>query len=341
MKNFILKILKIIGWAALAVLGLALLLFAYFNFPVKNVPDRQFDMGVTFSHRYAKDLGLDWKKTFVSMLDELRIRKIRIPVYWDLVEPSKGNYDFQDVDWQLDEAQKRGAKVILVVGQKVPRWPECFVPGWVENDAERKTAVLRLVSRTVERYKNHPAVEKWQVENEPFLTFGICPPLDKNLLDTEIDVVRLKDQTRPVVITDSGELSLWVQAAKRADIFGTTMYLDIWSKKVGYFRYPIGPRFFHFKQWLIRTVADQENSIVVELQGEPWMAGWLMDFSVEKQLENFNAAELERNVTFAKKADFPEIYVWGVEWWCWLKEVKNEPSLWNKARDIFGGQSRI
>jgi len=340
MKRIILKILKLIGWILLAILGLVAILFIYFNFPVKNVPDKHFDLGVTFSHRYARDLGLDWKKTFIAMLDEIKVRKIRIPVYWDLVESEKGKYDFADVDWQLNEANKRGAKVILVVGQKVPRWPECFVPNWMQNDDEKKASLLKLISRTVDRYKNNPAVERWQVENEPFLGFGICPTFDKNLLDLEISLVRLKDGSRPIVVTDSGELSLWVQAASRADIFGTTMYLDIWSKKFGYFRYPIGPRFFHFKKWLISAFADQDKSIVIELQGEPWLSGWLMDFPVEAQLENFNAEELERNVNFAKKADFPEIYLWGVEWWYWLKEMKGEPSLWDKADILFNAGNK-
>lgn len=335
MRAALIKILKIIGWILLAILGLILIFFIFINFPAK-APDKHFDMGVTYSSRYARDLGLEPKQTFIAMLDDLKIRKIRIPVYWDLAEPEKGKYDFADVDWQLQEAQKRGAKVILVIGQKVPRWPECFVPSWVQNDAERKTELLKFINRTMDHFKNNPAIEKWQVENEPFLPFGICPALDKNLLDNEIGIVRLKDSSRPVVITDSGELSLWTEAARRADIFGTTMYIDIWSKNVGYFRYPIGPRFFHFKKWLISNFSGQKKAIVVELQGEPWLAGWVLDFPVEKQLENFSAQELVRNVNFAKQADFPEIYVWGVEWWYWLKAEKGENSLWNEARVIFG-----
>jgi hypothetical protein len=334
MKNILFKILKIIGWILVVVLGLAAILFIYFNFPVGS-SDQKADLGVTFSHRYAKDLGLDWKEVYAAMLDDLKIRKIRIPVYWDLVEAEKGKYDFADVDWQIAEAEKRGAKVILVVGQKVPRWPECFIPKWASNDNERKSSLLKMINRTVARYQNNPTIERWQVENEPFLGFGICPALDKKLLDTEIGIVRLKDSTRPIVITDSGELSLWVQAASRADIFGTTMYLDIWSTKMGYSRYPIGPRFFHFKQWLISTFANQEKAIVIELQGEPWMAGWVMDFTPEQQLQKFNAEKLRENIEFAKKADFPEIYVWGVEWWYWLKTKAGNSSVWDEARILF------
>ncbi|TAK95131.1 hypothetical protein EPO05_05045 [Patescibacteria group bacterium] len=335
LKSIIKIIFKALLWAILALVAIIVLLLVYFNWPAK-VPDQQFGMGVTFSSRYSKDIGLDWKENYTAMLDDLEMRKIRVPVYWDLVEPEQGKYDFADVDWQLDEAGKRGAEVILVVGQKVPRWPECFIPKWAENDDQlRKAQLIKEIKKVVERYKDHPAVKYWQVENEPFLKFGICPPLDTTLLDSEISMVRYTDPSRPVIVTDSGELSLWVQAAKRADIFGTTMYRTIWKKGVGYFEYPIGPRFFQFKHWLIKTFAHQDKAIVIELQGEPWIAGWTVSRPLEEQYASMNPDQLKENVEFAKKTGFSDIYVWGVEWWYWLKKTQNDPSLWDTAKEIY------
>ena len=82
-------------------------------------------IGVTFSTKYAKELGLDWKAAYLATLDDLGVRKFRIPVYWDEAEPERGRYAWDEVDWMLDEAAKRGADVILAVGRKTPRWPEC------------------------------------------------------------------------------------------------------------------------------------------------------------------------------------------------------------------------
>jgi hypothetical protein len=332
---FLKKTIKIFYKLILIVLAIIIVLFIYFNIPVWT-ENKDAQLGVTFSSRYAGDIGLNWKEAYTAALDDLKIKKIRIPVYWDLAEPKEGEYNFSDIDWQLTEARKRNAEVILVVGQKVPRWPECAIPEWAKNDdAKRKESLLNFVDTVVSRYKNEPSIKYWQVENEPFLSFGICPALDVNLLDSEVALVRAKDSSRPVIISDSGELSLWVRAASRADIFGTTMYRTIYKKGLGYFEYPIGPRFFQFKNFLIQILAHQDKAIVVELQAEPWVSGYTTEMPLEEQFKSMNPEKLKENVSYARKVGFPEIYLWGVEWWYWLKVQQNHPELWNTAKVIF------
>jgi aryl-phospho-beta-D-glucosidase BglC (GH1 family) len=327
------KILKIIGYTLGVILTIVLLFFIYINLPVA-ASKNDAQIGVTFSSRYAEDIGLDWKQAYIAMLDDLKVRYIRIPVYWDLVEKSDGNYDFSDIDWQLDQASQRGAHVILVVGQKVPRWPECFIPQWVGNDVNvKKEKLLAFESVVINRYKdNHPEIADWQVENEPFLDFGICPNPDASLLDSEIAKVKSIDSSHPIVVTDSGELSLWVKAASRADIFGTTMYRDVYSARFGHLIYPIGPNFFKAKMLLIKLFAHQSNDIVIELQGEPWVQGWTTSAPISDQLASMNAEKLTDNVEFAKKTGMKEIYVWGVEWWYWMKTTQNNSTLWDAAK---------
>lgn len=335
---------RIIGFALLAAATLAVVLLVYFNIPVRNA-NADAKLGITFSQRYAADIHLDWKEAFLATLDDLGARKIRLPVYWDLVEKREGEYDFSDMDWQLEEAGKRNAEVILVVGQKVPRWPECAIPEWAKQDDEkRKSRLLKFVAATVKRYQNNPEVKYWQVENEPFLRFGICPKPDADLLDREIALVRLLDPSRKIIVTDSGELSLWYQAAKRADIFGTTLYRTIWKDGLGFFDYPIGPRFFHFKYWMNKALAKQNNAIVIELQAEPWISGWTTAQPLEDQFRSMNAEKLKENVEFAQKVGFPEIYLWGAEWWYWLKTEMDHPELWEMAKGLFfqngGGEQK-
>jgi len=340
MKKTIRRILKWIGVILIIVIVISFLIWGYFNLPVKEKEERA-SIGTTFSYIYAEGLGLNWQETFIATLDDLQIKKIRIPVYWDRVETEEGVYDFSKVDWQIQEAAKRNAEIVLAIGQKVPRWPECHIPKWaLTSDQKRKEAVVKFVGKVVERYKNEKVIKFWQVENEPFLNFGICPVIDPDLIDREIAQVRSKDSSRKIIVTDSGELSLWVQAAKRADVFGTTMYLDIWSTKFGYYEYPIGPRFFWVKKWLIDFFAKQKNSVVIELQAEPWMAGWVLNFSVEDQLKHMNPALLRENIGFAKKASFSEIYLWGTEWWYWMKVKNNHPEIWEEARILLDENKR-
>jgi hypothetical protein len=332
------KTLRVVFYALGISLIVLVLLFVYVNLPAR-AKNNDVKVGVTFSSIYAEQIGLDWRQAYLEMLDELEIKNVRLPVYWDRVEKTEGEYDFADLDWQLQQAQDHNAKIILVVGQKVPRWPECYVPKWVGEDPSNldqvklKEKLLKFEDVVINRYKdNHPEISHWQVENEPFLDFGICSKVNPDLLDAEIAQVRSLDTTRPIVVTDSGELSLWVKAAKRADVFGTTMYREVYSAKMGHWRYPIGPNFFKVKQLIIKLFAKQDNAIVIELQGEPWVAGWTVDAPVETQLASMNAQILADNVEFAKKTGMKEIYVWGVEWWYWMKVKQNNPTLWEAAK---------
>jgi hypothetical protein len=334
------KIGKIILWVLGIALALAVAIFIYFNLPVSGENDNA-QLGVTFSARYASDIGLDWKQAFIATLDDLHVKKIRIPVYWDLVEPTEGQYDWTDLDWELQQAKVRNAEIVLVVGQKVPRWPECAIPAWAAtSDAKRKASLVSFVDTVVKRYKNDSEIKYWQIENEPFLAFGICPAIDSNLLDSEIAVARMQDSTRPIVITDSGELSLWVRAASRADVFGTTMYRTIFKQGWGYYQYPIGPRFFQFKYFLNKILAHQNNAVVIELQAEPWISGYTTNEPLEEQFKSMNPDQLKANVTYARKVGFPDIYLWGVEWWYWLKVEKNHPELWATAKELFSHNSQ-
>lgn len=330
-------VLKVIGVTLLTVVILTGSVFAYFNFPGPD-PRDDVHLGMTFSSRYATDLGLDWRETYRALLHEVGVKKLRLPVYWDLVEAEPGKTNYADVDWQLAEAEQTGATVILSIGQRVPRWPECHIPGWVKekSEAERQQALKRFMMETVKRYKDRLVITTWQVENEPFLVFfGECPPLDVKFLEEEVALVKSLDASRPVLLTDSGELSLWYRAAKRGDIFGTTMYRMIYKGGWGYVTYPIGPNFFLVKEWLTRLLTHQENFLVIELQAEPWASGWVGNVPLDEQFITMNERLLEENVTYARRVGFEDIYLWGGEWWYWLKVKKEYPAVWEKGKALF------
>lgn len=343
MLNILRKTAKIIGITVLLIISLTIGLLVYINLPV-GTANNNAQLGVTFSARYSSAIGLNWKDNYTAILDDLKVRKIRIPVYWDLVEPQQGKYAFSDLDWELEQAQQRNAQVILVVGQKVPRWPECFIPQWAPGDSQQREAeLLKFIDVVVERYKNNPAVKDWQVENEPFLQFGACPTgtIPPEHLGEEVSLVKELDPTHPIIVTDSGELSLWYKAAAYGDIFGTTMYRTIWKQGIGYYDYPIGPRFFMLKHWLVSLIDHKNDAIVVELQAEPWVNGWTTDVALSEQFKSMNAQKLQDNVEFARQVGFPEIYLWGAEWWYWLKTTQNHPELWDTAKSLFAQNSVI
>jgi hypothetical protein len=190
----------------------------------------------------------------------------------------------------------------------------------------------------VKKYQLNSTIVAWQVENEPFLSnFGECPKFSAKFLDEEIQVVRELD-TRPIVVTDSGELSTWVLAAKRADIFGTTMYRDTYSNVFkSYVHYPIVPGFFRVKKRLSGIIAHPKKWIVIELQGEPWAPKPFQQVSQAERDKTMSLAKFTDMNEFAKATGFDELYWWGVEWWYWERQ-QGRPEFWEKAVKIFNNQ---
>lgn len=280
-------------------------------------------------------MNLDWQKAYLEILDGLEIKNLRLIAYWPQIEPTKDNFDFSDLDWQVNQAQNHGAKIILAVGRKLPRWLECHEPDWIQSQELKikNEELLKYLKETVNHYKNEPAIIAWQVENEPFLNFGECPPLDAMLLDREIALVRELDK-RPVMITDSGEFGFWVRAAKHSDIFGTTMYRWVWQKWLGSYQYPIPPAFFRIKERIARFFVGQEKPfLVIELQAEPWQQKQIYELTVEEQIKSLNFDEFKAIIDYAKKTGFSEYYLWGAEWW-WSLKQNGHPEYWDYIKQL-------
>ncbi|MBU3924803.1 beta-galactosidase [Patescibacteria group bacterium] len=303
-----------------------------------SAPKEKMSFGVTFSKPFAEFMGLDWKEAYLSVFKDLQVKKIRLSSYWNEIEPSREVFQFDDLDWQISEAKKNNADIILVLGQKQPRWPECHIPDWAKNLPlrDRQDKLMNLIKTVVDRYKNEKNIVAWQVENEFFFHFGECPEYDTDFFDKEISYVRSLDDSRPIIISDSGELSSWYRAAKRADILGTTMYRTVYNEKYGYFVYPIPASFYTVKAELIKAITGVKKVIVVELQGEAWGPQMPNEMTMEEQLKSMNSEKLKNIAEYARSAGFSESYFWGVEYWYWLKKIKGEPGMWEEAKKIFG-----
>ena len=324
---------------ALLVLAVALL-FYFFKvasfYPFKiDLKHRANFFGVTFSTEFCDELGLDWKETYLAMLNELHVKYIRIPVYWDEIEKDEGKYDFSKYDYLINEGEKRGASFIITVGRRVPRWPECHSPAWLmsKDDSDTQAATLAMIKTVVERYRGHSSVEYWQVENEPFLSsFGVCPPLNENFLKQEFALVRSLD-TRKVIITGSGELRFWDKEAQIGDIFGSTLYRTVYNSWLGYIRYPFPVTYYRAKAWLAGLNPDRV--MTMELQTEPWVPQGKMIYLTTDQInQSLSIDQFKANLQYAIDLNFSRTYVWGVEWWYWQKKYGN-PEYWRIAAGLF------
>lgn len=297
------------------------------------------EYGVTFSAPYAAFLGLPWQDVYTAMLDDLKVRKVRIPVYWNAVQPEPNRYRFEDLDWQLEQARLRGAQVVLVVGRRVPRWPECHEPGWLKelsSEGAPERALLAFLETVVGRYAVHPAVSAWQVENEPFLdAFGQCPDANPDLLDREIALVKRLDPSRPVVVTESGELSSWTRAGGRGDVFGTTFYRYVYSDVFNrYWTNHLPAWLYRLKGGWVRVRQPTKPIWVVELEAEPWTTLGVLKTPVEEQFKTMSLENFKTIVEVSRQTGYSPQYLWGVEWWYWVRQ-QNHPEFWEEARKLF------
>ena len=291
-----------------------------------SVPGKQnLEYGVTFSQKFSTELlGNDWRKNYLAILDDLKIKDLRLAAYWDLIEPVEDEFNFQDLDWQIAEAEKRGAKIILAIGLKVPRWPECHIPKWLKSQNLKpetyNAKLLNYIEKVVTRYKLHDSVWAWQVENEPYFPFGDCKVVPPAILNAEIKQVKLLDN-RPIVLTDAGELGFaWPYLAAKSDIFGTTLYRYVNNRFFGDIKYSLIPAaYFRLKAGWAKLWGKE--IIISELQAEPWG-------------NNQMNQEIFKEITsYAERSGFPKAYLWGAEWWYFMKEKQNKPEMWEAARD--------
>lgn len=318
----------------LIIIALHLLFQNFYPFP------KSIKYGVSFSQKFASDLKLDWKEVYIKILDDLKVRYIRLPTYWDVIEKEPLKYDFSTTDFMLDEAQKRGASIILTLGVRQYRWPECYIPQWAKDLTlgERQKKTLDFIQKVVERYRLHESITSWEVENEPLLEdFGQdCDKPDINFLTKEADLVKSLDK-RSIILTDSGELGFWVTSMKLSDIFGTTLYRTVHNRILGFVEYPILPYFYNIKSTIIRSLFAPNNkrTIIVELQGEPWSpSNNLVETPIKQQSASFSINKFKQNINFARQTGFDEMYLWGVEWWYFMAQ-NGHPEYLDYAKILF------
>lgn len=290
---------------------------------------------ITFSAPHARSLGLEPEAVYQAILQELKPKHVRLQANWNGLEPEPGDFGFGELDALINQAGSAGATVTLALGRKLPHWPECHDPAWLAtlSNTEVEERLLSMLTVVVERYRANPVVVRWQLENEPLFVFGLCPPPNWHLLRRERDLVKSLDPSRPILVTDSGELSPWLETALLADEQGTTLYRTTWSRWTGYFRYPLPAAFYRLKAALVSPFVHKV--VVSELQLEPWSPAGLANLSLAEAQRSFSLDQFSRNVAYARRTGLPEMFVWGAEWWYYAKERLGEPAYWEAGQDLF------
>jgi quercetin dioxygenase-like cupin family protein len=172
--------------------------------------------GISFRPPQVNALGLDARMTLRTLLT-YPFQLVRLGAYWKRMEPEPGRFRPDEIDGQVDAAERAGKQIILCVGaSKTFGYPEFFVPAHqlqqhplregalVEPAAHAslRAAATAFVTRIVERYRDCKAIIAWQVEHEAVDALGMEHSwrLAAAFVQQEVAAVREADPTRPIMM---------------------------------------------------------------------------------------------------------------------------------------------
>lgn len=340
--NKIFKI-KLVRFLIIILLLIIFLPFIIFFF-IRPKPAEYINYGFTFSNKYAQQMQMDWKNTYETILNEIEFENIRIVAYWDQSEPENNLYNFDDVKWQIEKAKEKDINVIMTLGYKVPRYPECFEPEWVKDysQQEREKELIEYVRQGVIELKDYDNIVMWQIENEPFWPFGDCKEINRETVVKEINTARMLDN-RPIIVQDSGEGGFWFATHSLGDKLGISMYRKIWYDFWGilfgrsiYFQYPLAHWTYKVKADIVGI--DYNNIMVTELQAEPWGPGLNSDLPNQEIDNSMSHQFFIDTINYAQKSGFKDLYLWGPEWWLYMRDIRGDSFYWDTAKSIINNQ---
>ena len=296
------------------------------------------EFGASFSIRYAQDFGLDWQAVLLSALKDLKIRRFRLMSHWPLIEPSQGDYTWVDLDWQMDQVAKHRGIVNLAIGLRQPHYPECHAPEWYHHlpDSERGDALTAFVEQVIKRYRKHPAIFSWHLENEALNRgFGECDDFDRGRLRKEFKLVKKLDPKHPIVMSLSNTWGLPLRQPQ-PDRYAMSIYLRQ-HHNGQYTDQKFSPNFQKRRAGLIKLLTGK-STFIHELQAEPWGPTGTQNLSRIEQAKSMDAIHLQKNIDYAVATGLFPIDLWGLEWWYWRRQKYHDESIWRVVKKLYSGK---
>ncbi len=328
-------VVKFFSWT----FGILLLLIMVGMVLAHKPKPEKIQYGMSFNTMYANELGLDWKETYDAILHDLGVRHLRLAAHWPMVEPINDVYNFEELDYQLAQAEAVGAEVVFAVGRRLPRWPECHVPEWAAElswEAQQEE-ILNYITVVIDRYKDNNTITYWQIENEPYLEVFAkdhCGEFDEAFFEREVAHFRSLDDSRPFLVTDSGNLGKWFGPYKQGDAFGTSVYVHFWNPELGQFKTILPPWFYRLKEGVVTLFYGEQETMLIELSAEPWLLEPITDVPLETQYSRMNIDTFNDILEYAQKTRYTKQYLWGAEWWYWL-HLQDEQHMWERGKQLF------
>src|SRR6266851_4745202 len=81
--------------------------------------------------------SLEYMRPIWPKLASLNLNTVLIPVYWELMEPAEGKFDFTLVDGLIQEARKHKLRLVPLWFASWKNSMSCYAPAWVKTNQQR------------------------------------------------------------------------------------------------------------------------------------------------------------------------------------------------------------
>lgn len=130
--------------------------------PTLYVKDRPFFLRSGEIHNSNASNPTFMEEKLWPALKGLNMNSVIVPVYWELIEPEEGKYDFSTVETLIRQARTEGMKLVLLWFGLWKNGESMYVPGWMKKDSrtyfraekisgEKMTTVSPLCAAAVEK----------------------------------------------------------------------------------------------------------------------------------------------------------------------------------------------
>lgn len=139
------------------------------------------------SSNWPSQLPEVWKT-----MNEMHANTLEIPVYWEVVEPEQGKYDFSSVQLLLDQARQQDMRLVLLWFATWKNGSNHYMPQWMKLQSERFFNVVGKTGKQIDSPSAH-CTEAMELDKKAFVEF--MKYLKKH--DTQHTVIMVQVQNEP------------------------------------------------------------------------------------------------------------------------------------------------
>ena len=294
-------------------------------------------VGFSYSPVISTFLNRDPTADLSTVLTKTNPDLVRLPVYWDVTEPSPGLLDFTVTDQLLEvvadhnRTSPRPTRVILTIGARNFLYPELHAPAWAGQEGSDYRSYF---DGTLMRYRSSPLLYAWQIENEPYdyvvNEYTGDDQITPEQMRWEIsEAHRLDPNHRAVTTTFDGWNVMvdWLQtnlvavldglrgypsghpavALQAGDALGLDLYVDGPSTPFRFSTVALRTSWKAeaIRYWSALARAQGKEVWLTEMQAQPWAA----------DPGSFTTDEMLVSAKVYRNAPLQVVLLWGVETW--------------------------